>query len=142
MRIKLLSYILLPTILFVLYKFLKQSKKLKPSIRDAVLITGCDSGIGFTMACHCQKIGMTVLAGCYDSQSRGALYLQSLENTHSLQLDVTDANSIRSAVVVIDEILKNSNVGKRISIITILKMIQFRLGKINSLFVFSSKNVN
>jgi len=87
-------------------------KKTKPlSISDkAVLISGCDSGIGLRVAQHLSSLGFRVFACCLDSQkSQGARLLSrdkaSGRQIHLLQLDVTKQHSISSAVQVIQSIL-------------------------------------
>merc|ERR1719341_2914353 len=47
----------------------------------AVLITGCDSGLGYSLALHCHSLGMVVIALCHTSSSNaGADVLQQLNN--------------------------------------------------------------
>jgi len=45
----------------------------------AVLITGCDSGLGYSLAVHCHSLGMVVIALCHTSSSEaGADALEQL----------------------------------------------------------------
>jgi len=47
----------------------------------AVLITGCDSGLGYSLALHCHSLGMVVIALCHTSSSNaGADVLQQLND--------------------------------------------------------------
>jgi len=47
----------------------------------AVLITGCDSGLGYSLAVHCHSLGMVVIALCHTSSSEaGADALEQLND--------------------------------------------------------------
>ena len=66
----------------------------------AVLITGCDTGIGNAVARHLDQLGCLVFAGCADTASEGAQRLR-LEATGRLQLvnmDLTRKDGLRVAV--------------------------------------------
>lgn len=74
---------------------------------SAVLITGCDSGFGFSLAVHCLKdLGLTVIAGCHMAHSdRGAKTLAEM-GAHVLEhFDVTDQAKIEAARSSVDAIL-------------------------------------
>ena len=43
---------------------------------QAILVTGCDSGIGHELARHLDSIGFTVFAACLDTGSEGAQRLR------------------------------------------------------------------
>ncbi|XP_069987643.1 D-beta-hydroxybutyrate dehydrogenase, mitochondrial [Penaeus vannamei] len=68
----------------------------------AVLITGCDSGFGFDLALHLDKLGFRVFAGCLLAVGGGEgsrrLRKEGSERLHVLQLDVTSSEQIRKAV--------------------------------------------
>lgn len=68
----------------------------------SVLITGCSTGIGYCVAKGLQARGYRVFATARRTESVAALNNEGLE---SLQLDLDDSESIRSAV---DEILKRT----------------------------------
>lgn len=63
---------------------------------DAIVITGCDSGLGYSLALHGQKnIGVQVLAGVHSSTSLGAqqlvkngikIFQLELKNPESIEL--------------------------------------------------------
>ncbi|XP_022307314.2 retinol dehydrogenase 7-like [Crassostrea virginica] len=66
----------------------------------AVLVTGCDSGIGHAVVRKLDSIGMRVYAACLDTNSPGAISLHNncSENVHILQLDVTNKKDIENVV--------------------------------------------
>ena len=72
------------------------------SNKKAVLITGCSTGIGYCVAKGLQARGYRVFATARRSESVASLSNEGLE---SLQLDLDDSESIRSAV---EEVLKRT----------------------------------
>ncbi|KAM9607619.1 17-beta-hydroxysteroid dehydrogenase type 2 [Trichechus inunguis] len=67
--------------------------------QKAVLITGCDSGIGHALSKHLDQLGFTVFAGVLNEKGSGA---EELRRTCSLrlsviQLDVTNPTQIKEA---------------------------------------------
>jgi len=72
---------------------LKSSLQLEVKDRS-VLVTGCDTGFGLTLAKHLESLGFTVFACCLlaERNGEGAQELKSLKrkNLHVLQLDVTN----------------------------------------------------
>ena len=65
-----------------------------------VLITGCDSGFGFSLASHCAELGMKVVAACYSDTSEGAQQLRGRGVT-VVQLDLTQPASLETAVAAV-----------------------------------------
>ena len=58
------------------YAQAKWSASQMDPVGKVILITGCDSGFGLSLATELDKIGMTVFAGCLDINSRGAMQLK------------------------------------------------------------------
>lgn len=77
-----------------------------PCASRAVLLTGCDRGLGYSLAVHCQGLGLTVFAGVLDAASPGALQLSDL-GVRVLPLDVTDSSSVGSAVAAVEQALRD-----------------------------------
>ncbi|XP_053175437.1 estradiol 17-beta-dehydrogenase 2 [Scomber japonicus] len=73
--------------------------ELLPLQGRAVLITGCDSGFGHSLATRLSQMGLQVFAGVLDVNGAGAQQLreQGCENLQVLQLDVTDSSQIETA---------------------------------------------
>ena len=81
---------------------------------QAILVTGCDSGIGHELARHLDSIGFTVFAACLDTGSEGAQRLR-IEASSSLKLvnmDVTREDHVKHAVEYIRENLPAGQHGK------------------------------
>ncbi|KAM8954381.1 D-beta-hydroxybutyrate dehydrogenase, mitochondrial [Pelodytes ibericus] len=76
----------------------------------AVLVTGCDSGFGFTVAKHLHDKGFTVFAGCLfkDKGDAGVKELDSLKSDRmkTVQLNVVKQEEVDKAVEIIQENLK------------------------------------
>ncbi|XP_044211865.1 estradiol 17-beta-dehydrogenase 2 [Thunnus albacares] len=75
-----------------------RTAELLPLQGRAVLVTGCDSGFGHTLAKRLSKMGVQVFAGVLDVNGAGAQQLrdQGCENLQVLQLDVTDSSQIET----------------------------------------------
>ncbi|XP_075392858.1 17-beta-hydroxysteroid dehydrogenase type 2 [Tenrec ecaudatus] len=90
-------------LLFVLSCFLLLAylygQELLPVDQKAVLITGCDTGMGHAMAKYLDEHGFTVFAGVLNEQGSGAEELRrSCSSRLSVvQLDVTNTAQIREA---------------------------------------------
>lgn len=71
-----------------------------PVGNKAVLVTGCDSGIGHAVVRKLDSLGMRVYAACLDTNSPGAVSLHNncSENVHILQLDITNKKDIENMV--------------------------------------------
>nr|CAD7442658.1 unnamed protein product [Timema bartmani] len=71
------------------------------SAHHMVVVTGCDSGLGFSVALHLHSMGLTVVAACLDAHGPGATKLKALaglDRMHVLRLDIRDGASIEEAV--------------------------------------------
>lgn len=99
----------IPIILLVLLiKILRRNKKVQLQKTDAIFITGCDSGIGYSLACYCQELGMTVFAGCLHL-GEGAYQLEELERIHVIPIDVTNTMSVKTAASRIQSLLADNS---------------------------------
>ncbi|KAL7638207.1 UNVERIFIED_CONTAM: hypothetical protein RMT77_011832 [Armadillidium vulgare] len=77
--------------------------------KKAVLITGCDSGFGFELAFHMEKLGFRVFAGCLLANKNGdgvkKLRESGSDKLHVLQMNVTDEKEILAARMEVDKLL-------------------------------------
>ncbi|GBL79893.1 D-beta-hydroxybutyrate dehydrogenase, mitochondrial, partial [Araneus ventricosus] len=60
----------------------------------------CDTGMGHRMARRFDELGMTVFAGCLQSEGKGALELKDVcsKQLHIVPLDVTNDEQVKKAV--------------------------------------------
>lgn len=81
----------------------------------AVLVTGCDSGFGFSLAKHLHSKGFLVFAGCLlkDKGDAGAKELDSLKSDRlrTVQLNVCKGEEVEKAVEVIRSSLEDPEKG-------------------------------
>lgn len=96
--------------LLVLVLSLRWTQPLSPH-KKAVLVSGCDSGIGLRVAEHLYSQGFHVFAACLSLQSQGHRSLCNRREYDSnrmmlLQLDITSRASINAATSFVTEKLK------------------------------------
>ncbi|XP_042877662.1 D-beta-hydroxybutyrate dehydrogenase, mitochondrial-like [Penaeus japonicus] len=100
---------LLTASMWLLRAMLKMSTKGK-----AVLVTGCDTGIGHALALALQEQGFRVFAGCLQAAAGGsgaeALRQKASGRLHVLQLDVTREKQVQEALQELLEILPEDEV--------------------------------
>lgn len=72
------------------------------------MLTGCDSGLGYSLAVHCQRQGARVVAGVlqHDGPGAGELFRKGVR---VLPLDVTSKSSIASFTQEIEKILDSGD---------------------------------
>ncbi|XP_066996327.1 estradiol 17-beta-dehydrogenase 2 [Anabrus simplex] len=95
-------------LLLALAHFWRRNVRLSGTECDAVLITGCDSGLGYSLALHSHRLGLTVFAGCLDPNGPGAKQLAEKcgkERFFIIELDVTKQSSILQAHDTISKII-------------------------------------
>ncbi|XP_071802970.1 D-beta-hydroxybutyrate dehydrogenase, mitochondrial-like [Asterias amurensis] len=76
----------------------------------AVLVTGCDTGIGNALARHLDRLGFRVFAGCLfaDRGEASKLDEESSDRLKVVQLDVTSDQQVADAVASIGETLSST----------------------------------
>ncbi|KAJ9585678.1 hypothetical protein L9F63_002468 [Diploptera punctata] len=91
--------------------FLKRKPMITPSEKQAIFITGCDSGLGFSLALFAHKLGLTVFAGCLQSKGTGAEELKEKckERFHIIEVDITNTMSVSKAVDRVKELINTHN---------------------------------
>ncbi|XP_063919567.1 D-beta-hydroxybutyrate dehydrogenase, mitochondrial isoform X2 [Zophobas morio] len=93
----------------LIYVFQSSKEMGHPSLKKIIFISGCDSGLGFSLAIHAAKIGFTVVAGFLSLESSGAKEIKAFhKNITQIELDITNSDSIFVAVETINRYL-NTN---------------------------------
>lgn len=100
------------------YYLMNPRQKVPVNENNVVVTTGCDSGLGYSMAIHCHNsLNMTVVACVQFLNSKGALKLQDQFATskrfHIVELEVTKNVSVETVNKFVEEILqKNKDLSK------------------------------
>ncbi|XP_071552237.1 D-beta-hydroxybutyrate dehydrogenase, mitochondrial-like [Panulirus ornatus] len=73
----------------------------------AVVVTGCDTGFGHTLALQLDKLGFRVFAGCLKADGKGADHLrqEGSSRLHVLQMDVTNQDQLDKAAQQVKDLL-------------------------------------
>lgn len=81
-------------------------------INKAILVTGCDSGIGHELAKHLDSLGFYVFAACLDTSSEGAqrLRIEASPMLRLVNMDVTNEDHVRHAL---DYVAENLSAGQQ-----------------------------
>ncbi|XP_050315712.1 D-beta-hydroxybutyrate dehydrogenase, mitochondrial [Anthonomus grandis grandis] len=84
----------------LVYVFSREKQKIVANKKKVVVITGCDSGLGFSLAQHAADSGFTVIATFLNLDSKGSLEIKRLYGGYiiQIQLDITDSISIQNCV--------------------------------------------
>jgi len=93
-----------------LQRFWKHQEDLICYKNRAIFITGCDSGLGYSLAHYCHKLGMVVIAACHtNSSTKGAQDLEQLGDSQRMfvirEFDVRNKESIVLARKVVEKVL-------------------------------------
>ncbi|XP_061827658.1 dehydrogenase/reductase SDR family member 9 [Nerophis lumbriciformis] len=87
--------------LWLMYRWLKESKRVSNKGDLHVYITGCDSGFGQVLAKHLDKLGFRVIAGCYTEKGEDELKKVSSDRLTTLHVDVSNSASVGEATALI-----------------------------------------
>lgn len=102
--------LMMGVIAFLVYKFVKRGgyEKSGPSGKS-ILITGCDSGIGLSMAITAEKLGFHVIATCLNLYGNGANFMrENFPNISIVPMDVTKPVDIENALQIVKDNLQNT----------------------------------
>ena len=114
----LLSFVITILILYLFtYEIMFQSGWFNVSCisspeKKHVLITGCDSGIGFLLACSLDKVGCPVFAACLTEEGQRRVTEKCSTRVKALFMDVTKIETIKSAYDGIAATLAKSEGGR------------------------------
>lgn len=94
--------VVLALAVLVLYHAFQDDGKVVPDKHKIVFITGCDSGLGYSLALHLNEIGFRVLAGVLNRTSEGARALSELDDVRIVQVDITSDLDVQNAYKVLN----------------------------------------
>ncbi|XP_029463981.1 estradiol 17-beta-dehydrogenase 2 [Rhinatrema bivittatum] len=95
------------SLMSVLFYVCMPSAEMLPVDSKAVLITGCDSGIGYALAKYLDTLGFSVFAGVLKKDGQGAeeLKMRCSHRLSLLQLDITNSAQIKEAYIEMKSVL-------------------------------------
>ena len=80
-----------------LYEYIRRKPVLNNLNKKYILITGCDTGFGNALAKKLDSMGCLVFAACYTTEGAETLKNESSSRLTTLQLDVSEEESIKKA---------------------------------------------
>lgn len=95
----------------LIYTF-QSSELIEPSFDKIVCVTGCDSGLGYSLAQHISSLGFTVVAGCLKLNSKGAKELKKNSRIIVVELDITNDSNVQTVVETITKYLESRKYSK------------------------------
>jgi hypothetical protein len=107
---------------FTTYYLMNPREKKMVNEKNLIVATGCDSGLGYSIAVHChENLKMSVLACVHQKSSRGAEKLKKLfegsQRFHMLELEITRDDSINGVKSFIEELLnEKKDLGEKFKI--------------------------
>lgn len=103
-------------VLYLLKRFYSQSLPFVYDEKSTVFITGCDTGLGYSMAIYCKEnLNLNVIATCLSRNSVGAVNLKNRGITVE-ELLLENDSSIQSCYKTVEKTLKDSNLKLKIFI--------------------------
>ncbi|XP_046649082.1 D-beta-hydroxybutyrate dehydrogenase, mitochondrial-like [Daphnia pulicaria] len=104
------TLLLVAIVTFAIFKFFQYGgcKKLCSSGKS-VVVTGCDSGIGLSLAITAHKLGFHVFATCLDNNGYGANYMrENFPDIVVVPMDVTNPADIQNTLKVVKDHLEKT----------------------------------
>jgi hypothetical protein len=110
----------------------------KQSIRGAIFVTGCDSGMGRVSAERLAERGFDVIFGCFLQDSVDQINSQKLPRRTAIKIDVTSDASVQAAAAAVaaDKLRKKKKKKKKKSNFKIIQICQ-----ISNYFKFLSSHI-
>lgn len=95
------------------YFLMNPRQKLPVNSSNLVVATGCDSGLGYSIAVHCHNsLNMSVVACVQHLNSKGAMMMKDLFATskrfHIVELEVTQNMSIEKLQSFVNDLLEKN----------------------------------
>ncbi|XP_041662495.1 dehydrogenase/reductase SDR family member 9 [Cheilinus undulatus] len=100
-------FLLIPglVLLWLVYRWYKERERVTNKRDKYVYITGCDTGFGNLLAKHLDKLGFSVIAGCYTEKGEDELKKSASDRLTTLHLNVTDSESVAKAAAFIKDLV-------------------------------------
>ncbi|XP_011185949.1 D-beta-hydroxybutyrate dehydrogenase, mitochondrial [Zeugodacus cucurbitae] len=99
----------------LLYTLLKtfgySGKTLMMTPKNVIVITGCDSGLGHSLALYCHSLNMTVISACHNVNSEGARLLRNVNHSQrmiTIEVDLLKEDTITCAFHYIANLLRTN----------------------------------
>ncbi|XP_012272345.1 estradiol 17-beta-dehydrogenase 2 [Orussus abietinus] len=92
------------------YQLMKERDQL--TSKQAVVITGCDSGLGYSLALFIKSLGGTVIASVLQHDGPGAEELRK-KDIHVLPLDITNKESVQRFGVQVRALIEQNDLSLR-----------------------------
>ncbi|KOC59747.1 Short-chain dehydrogenase/reductase family 9C member 7 [Habropoda laboriosa] len=77
------------------YLYSRTKSREKISANQAIVMIGCDSGLGYSLALHCRQLGANVIASVLQIDGPAAKKLEQ-EGVHVYPLDITQVKSVEN----------------------------------------------
>uniref|UniRef100_A0A8D8US84 D-beta-hydroxybutyrate dehydrogenase, mitochondrial n=1 Tax=Cacopsylla melanoneura TaxID=428564 RepID=A0A8D8US84_9HEMI len=103
-------------ILYIMKRYYSTSATVGYATDSAVFITGCDTGLGYSMAVYCKEtLKLSVIASCVNQNSVGAQNLDKLGIT-VVELDLGNDTSITNCAKFVEEYIRNNELKLKVII--------------------------
>ena len=96
-----LFYVVAVIVLWLTYRWLRGLQTIGSYGNRYVFVTGCDTGFGNLLTKKLDGLGFHVFAGCLSEKGMKQLESETSSNVTSVRLDVTNTESIQSALQVV-----------------------------------------
>lgn len=100
------------------YYLMNQRSRRSVNAREVIVTTGCDSGLGYSIAIHCHNVlNMSVVACCQHLDSPGVAKLRNMfgnsSRFHIVELEITKPEKIEAVNEFVQSLLqKNKDLRK------------------------------
>jgi len=84
------------------------------SPKDLIVITGCNSGLGYSLALHCRAQGAMVLAGLHNLPKANVTVVEEFEKKNILfcDLEITNDKSVHRFAEAVKGLITHKQLGK------------------------------
>ncbi|XP_013383714.1 17-beta-hydroxysteroid dehydrogenase type 6-like isoform X2 [Lingula anatina] len=107
----------------------------------AVLVTGCDTGLGHELVKRLDVRGLTLFAGCLSESSQGAMKLKEVcsDNVHVLQLDITKDEEVNAAFNFVSKTCNATGKRRIVNVTSVKGLVVYPLESVYSCSKFAAE---